>query len=136
MRGERGPSGDHGQDGLPGKDGRDGLDAYNEPERLIAAAIATNRLHLWDKRLLIIFAVIVGAMAMVFLTLDRELSEFRRDVITNCQQINKGNEQVNGFLRAAAKTAETAPGRTPAERRVISERYRGYLLPISDCPPS
>lgn len=146
--GERGKLGDHGQDGrqgvdglqgAPGKDGQDGKDGvgvYTEPEQLIQEAIASSRLRLWDTRLLILLALILLASMLVFFTLDRQFDRFRVDVVANCVHINEGNQKVNDLLASLGRAAAKNPRLTQEERESAAERYRGFMLPISDCPPA
>lgn len=137
--GERGPTGDHGQagdrgrDGLPGAPGERGPagprgiagtaglagnDLYEDPaiNTAIAEALGEKRVRSTDKRLLIMFGLLVASLAFVFWTLNHELDRFRTDVVANCEQVNDGNRRVNLLL--------------------AKEQRSDLALPISNCPPS
>lgn len=168
--GERGPTGDHGQAGDRGRDGAPGApgergpagaagaagvagnDMYEDPaiNEAIAEALGEKRVRSTDKRLLIIFGLLVASLAFVFWTLDRAQDRledtiaavqesrrlFRAQIVENCMQVNEGNAKVNGLLQQLADRAATNTTRSPEENAEAVARYRGLQLPITQCPPS
>lgn len=87
---------------------------------ITAQALAENRLRLWDKRLLLIYALILLTGVVLFVVLDRQFEEFRTKADANCRNINAGNTRVNAALEEAA---QLDPG------------LRRFKLPLNECPP-
>lgn len=122
-RGERGEAGPRGEVGPAGSSDPDGFE--QQVAHVTAEALAANRLRLTDKRLLIIFLVLVLSFAGLFTVLDRQFEVFRTAVITEC-------ERQNATLDEFARAALTNPARPVRDRVETAERMQALR---SNCPP-
>lgn len=96
----------------------------------------------FSKRLLIIYLTMTASLVLMLTALSvlqhrahlQEIS-FERQIISNCNLVNTGNQKVNAALAQLSAAAATNPVRTPEERAQNSAFYSSLVLPITICPP-
>lgn len=88
-----------------------------------------------DNRLLILFAIVVGALITYSWVDERSDRDFRRQIVQVCQNNNAGHVRVNEALERLAMTAASNPNRTPEQQERVAATYRDLQLPIAECPP-
>jgi hypothetical protein len=155
FRGERGPTGDHGQAGADGRQGKDGQQGERGPEgtlpdafyedpsinHAIAQAMGHARLRNNDKRLLILYAFLVVALAAMFFGLSHALNMqkhservFERQIIGNCEVVRVANIKFNRTLDQLAVNAKNTRGLTPEQKVRAQSAYASLRLPVTSCP--
>lgn len=166
MWGERGPTGDHGQAGDRGKDGTPGArgergpagapgivgttgaagnDLYEDPaiNAAIAEAMGENRLRSTDRRMLIMFGLLIASLAVVFVIQERTDSRerknteiFRIAIIANCEEIRQNAIDFNSFIDDLVETFDASPLLPEAERNRRVDLFSSAKSDIPTCPPS